>query len=324
MNLVHHRLAAFCVLTMLAAPAWAHSQGLSAADRTAIEGVHDAFRTAWLRNDAEAVMRLLTDDAVIMPHHGVRPRAGSAAIRAFWWPTNSAPAKVVRFEQAADEIGGDGNIAFLRGRSTVEYDWAPQSAVHRFRNMGTTLTLFRRVGRNDWKISHRMWDDPPTEDLGPVGELEGRKEAAATGPAASDQDIARVADEYVAAYEALDAARMGRLLAEDVQFEDPTFRLKETSRAAMMKMVEGAAAGFEGVEIEVRDRIIRPPHAVLHVTFVGKPRAKAGAPAREPIRVRGVTILRVEDGVIRQWTDYFDFRTFAEAMKMRVCSAPGS
>jgi steroid delta-isomerase-like uncharacterized protein len=136
---------------------------------------------------------------------------------------------------------------------------------------------------------------------------------------ASEDEAARVVDEYVAAYEALDAARMGRLLAEDVQFEDPTFRLKETSRAAMMKMVEGAAAGFEKVDVEVHERIIHPPHAVLEITFVGTPRTKTGTPPAQPIRVRGATIFRIEDGLIREWTDYFDFRTFAEAMKLRVC-----
>lgn len=140
-----------------------------------------------------------------------------------------------------------------------------------------------------------------------------------TSSAAADEEVARVADEYVAAYEALDVARMGRLLADDVQFEDPTFRLKETSRAGMMKMVEGAAAGFDEVSLEVHERIIRAPHAVLQVTFVGRRKSKTPEQREEPIRVRGTTILRVEGGLIRQWTDYFDFRTFAEATKMRVC-----
>ncbi len=160
-----------CVLALLAsAPAFvsAHPQGLSSADLAAIRQTCETFRDAWLRNDSAAVMKLMTQDAVIMPHHGVRPRVGAAAIADFWWPKNSPPAKITRFEQSHDEFGGDGDFAFVRGRDTVEYEWAPAAEVRRFRNVGTTLTLLRRLESGEWKISHRMWDDPPTEDLGPV------------------------------------------------------------------------------------------------------------------------------------------------------------
>jgi uncharacterized protein (TIGR02246 family) len=144
----------------------AHPSGLSATDVDAIRRTCEGFRDAWLRNDAAGVMRLLTADVVIMPHHGVRPREGAQAVRAFWWPKGATPATVTRFEHEHDEIGGDGSFAFVRGRATIEYTWAPAQELRLFRNVGTTLTLLRRVESGEWLISHRMWDDPPTEDLG--------------------------------------------------------------------------------------------------------------------------------------------------------------
>ncbi len=35
-----------------------------------------------------------------------------------------------------------------------------------------------------------------------------------------------------------------------------------------------------------------------------------------------MTILGVENGAIKTWSDYFDFRSFAEQMRLPVCRAP--
>ena len=142
--------------------------------------------------------------------------------------------------------------------------------------------------------------------------------AQAAGSSEAER-VGRVAEEYVRAYRAMDPQRMSRILAEDVQFEDPTFRLKHSSRAAVIKMMREAAAGFEDVGLDVSRRIIQPPHAVLEVAFRGRRRASSQGEVNAPIRVRGVTILRIEGDLIRQWTDYFDFRTFAEALEMPIC-----
>ena len=156
-------------LTLLACGlASAHEDTLSAADLTAIKAALERFREGWVRDDADYVMQQFTTDAVIMPHHGVKPRLGAAAIRAFWWPKNSPPASVERFEQRHEEIGGHHDLAYVRGDSIVEYVWGEPGKLRRYRNAGTTLTLLRRSSAGTWKISHRMWDDPPTEDLGPV------------------------------------------------------------------------------------------------------------------------------------------------------------
>ncbi len=159
------RLAAIALLSAASAGASAHDAALSPDEIVAIRATCERFRQGWLDNDAERVMAEMTADAVIMPHHGVKPRVGAAAIRAFWWPKGSPPAKVTRFEQSLEDIAGHAALAYVRGSNTVEYEWGQPGDVKLFRNVGTTLTLLRKVAPGTWKISVRMWDDPPTETV---------------------------------------------------------------------------------------------------------------------------------------------------------------
>lgn len=149
-----------------------------------------------------------------------------------------------------------------------------------------------------------------------------RREAQHPNAGADASEVNRVADEYVSAYRGADWRRMSKLLAEDVAFEDPTFRLKQSNKAGVMKMMQDSEGGFSDISLEVNRRIIAPPYAVLEVAFNGRPRSKEGEPPREFIRARGVTILGVENGSIKTWSDYFDFRSFAEQMRLPVCKAP--
>src|SRR5689334_24481102 len=67
-------LASFTIL--LCAPARALSSECSAAltddDASMVRAVVEAYRAAWLRGDAQGVMKTLTDDAVLLPAHGAR------------------------------------------------------------------------------------------------------------------------------------------------------------------------------------------------------------------------------------------------------------
>jgi limonene-1,2-epoxide hydrolase len=154
----------------------------------------------------------------------------------------------------------------------------------------------------------------------PVAALLGASGCSGVPTSSRDTGVRDVVDEFVRAYRAVDPERMSRVLAEDVQFEDPTFRLRHSSRADVVKMMEQAREAFTEVDYEVRERILCAPHAVLQAAFIGRPRAKSGE-ASERFAIRGATILRIEDGLIRSWTDYYDFRTFAERMQLRVCRA---
>lgn len=114
---------------------------------------------------------------------------------------------------------------------------------------------------------------------------------------------------------------MSKLIAEDLGFEDPTFRLKQSNKAGVVKMIQDAEGAFTDISLEVNRKIVAPPHAVLEVACNGRPRSKQGEPPRDFVRARGVTILGVENGAIMTWSDYFDFRSFAEQMRLPVCKA---
>ena len=59
-----------------------------------IRRLHDTYASAWLADDAEAVMNCFTTDAVLIPHHGVEIVQGEEAIREFFWPPDTTPVSV--------------------------------------------------------------------------------------------------------------------------------------------------------------------------------------------------------------------------------------
>ena len=134
---------------------------ITPADRKAIQAVNDAYRQAWLAGDPEGVRHLFTEDAVLLPHHGVEPVAGMRAISHFWWPADSPPTTVTKLEMTAQEIGGQGDIAYVWGRAEVVWTTGDANAAKKFSNSGTYLSILRRQPDGSWKISHHMWDDPP-------------------------------------------------------------------------------------------------------------------------------------------------------------------
>jgi uncharacterized protein (TIGR02246 family) len=134
-------------------------------DQAAIRAVHQAYRDAWRANDAAAVKRVFTDDAVLLPHHGDPPVIGIRAIEKFWWPPSSPPATVTKFDTTIDETGGSGTIAFVRGRFTLEYSFDDKGVKRTFTNSGTFIELLRKQPGGSWRISHRMWDDPQPREI---------------------------------------------------------------------------------------------------------------------------------------------------------------
>ena len=155
------RLASLTLLVGVLVTTASAKECLLETDRDAIRDVHEAYRTAWLANDGEAVRRNFTEDAVLLPHHGLAPVEGMAAIRQFWWPADAKLTTIIRFEASYDEIGGCGTIGFVRGHSDVEWTVTENGKREKFSNSGTFLTLMRKLPNGAWKITHQMWDDPP-------------------------------------------------------------------------------------------------------------------------------------------------------------------
>jgi ketosteroid isomerase-like protein len=156
---------AICVflVTVVSAGAKDRDVCLSPTDLQAIRNQLEAYRTGWLSNDAQAVQRTFTQDAVLLPPHGLDPVVGMEAIKQFWWPEDAPHTTISRFELTDEETGGCGSFAFIRGRSRVEWTVEDHGKLEKFANAGTFLTLLRKLPDQTWKISHQMWDDPPNQ-----------------------------------------------------------------------------------------------------------------------------------------------------------------
>ncbi len=136
---------------------------VSPTDEAKVRAVLEQYRSAWLANDAEAVLRLFTADAVLLPHHGVEPVVGIEAARAFWFPKGGPPTTITEFALTVDETGGSGDLAFARGHSRLAWVTGEGAAAKRSSNAGTWLTLLGRQPDGSWRITHQMWDDPPAQ-----------------------------------------------------------------------------------------------------------------------------------------------------------------
>ncbi len=132
---------------------------LHGSESEAVQNVIEAYRSAWVANNAEAVMQLFAPDAVLLPHHGDKPVIGVAAIRNFWFPKDAPAVKIIEFESKTAEIGGNGEFAFARGEFDLKFSYIEGGTEQRRSNRGTWIMLFQKR-RGKWLITHRMWDDP--------------------------------------------------------------------------------------------------------------------------------------------------------------------
>ena len=138
---------------------------LSAGDAIAIRAVLERYRASWLSGDNDSVRSSFTHDAVLLPHHGVPPVVGITAINEFWFPSSSTKTTITKFVQTVDEIGGDGILAYVRGRSEVAWTVEDNGKKENWRNAGNFLAIFKKQANGKWLISHLIWNDPPNEKV---------------------------------------------------------------------------------------------------------------------------------------------------------------
>ncbi len=131
---------------------------LAATDTAAIRTLLERYRLGWLANNGEEVRSVFTNDAVLLPHHGVAPVVGMSAIRDFWWPISTTKTTIVKFVLSVDEIGGDDALAYLRGRSEVAWSVEDQGKVQHWHNSGNFMTILRKQphGNGSYRISFGM------------------------------------------------------------------------------------------------------------------------------------------------------------------------
>ena len=73
-------------------------------DEAALRALDQAYANAWMNGDADGVMALFTQDATLVPHHGVAPVKGQDAIRKNWFDPDYAPTVVPESVRQPAEI----------------------------------------------------------------------------------------------------------------------------------------------------------------------------------------------------------------------------
>ena len=131
---------------------------LSADELAAVKKADQAYAGAWRNNDSGLVMAALTDDAVLIPA-GMSPLIGTEAIRLFWWPADSPPTTITGFVLVQHEVGGSGDIGYVRGSLSLDFEYDGDA----YSNRGEYLTILRRQADSTWQISYRMWNDYPQD-----------------------------------------------------------------------------------------------------------------------------------------------------------------
>ena len=136
----------------------ADGEPLSGEDQRAIQANLQSYREAWLRGDAKAVMATLGPNPVLLPS-GQPPIVGEEAIRAFWWPPDSPPGRVVAMELQVEAMSGQAGIAFAWGRGSLTFSYEEDGQEKLFTAASTFLNVLRKGPDGRWKTSCRMWSD---------------------------------------------------------------------------------------------------------------------------------------------------------------------
>ena len=136
---------------------------LTEQDRTAIRSTIEKYRTSWLAGNTEGVMGTFTKDAVLMPAQGSPPVVRREAIREYWWPVRGPTTTIIKLNITYEEIGGECNTAYARGRDEVGWTIEENGTRKMHGNSGTYLNVMTRLPDGSWRISHHMWDVDPSK-----------------------------------------------------------------------------------------------------------------------------------------------------------------
>jgi uncharacterized protein (TIGR02246 family) len=133
----------------------------TSADAAAVEELERAYVDAWTRNDSAAVLATLAPDAVLLPSRN-EPRVGLDSVRSFWFPPDAPPTIVTAYDTRIEEIDGVGDLAYVRGRGDLSFEWTDGGGqLQQRRSQSTFLMIARRGPDGRWKIARRMWSDLP-------------------------------------------------------------------------------------------------------------------------------------------------------------------
>lgn len=147
-----------CAVTIMLLAAVACSDGRSAsttpaADRVAIDQLHERHVQAARQKDVEAFVATVTDDVVLMPPNDPGAR-GTAAVRT-WFGNMFGAYTITGLEFPTTELHIDRDWAVKH----YTYDWtvSPVAAGEPIRDRGNGLYVYRRQADGSWRVAYDIW-----------------------------------------------------------------------------------------------------------------------------------------------------------------------
>lgn len=131
----------------------------------------------------------------------------------------------------------------------------------------------------------------------------------ATGRQRGTPTPADVVQAFFDAYERLDIDAMAAVMAPDMMYEDPTFRLQAKDRADWSRMAEVNRQAITSIDADILATVAADDTLAVEYTLSGGIRAEDGV---RQFKVRCASFFRVRSGLIARSTDYCDYRTFTE------------
>ena len=124
--------------------------------RAAIEQVNALFSEAIARGDAQAIAKLYTEDAILLPERGEMVK-GRQAIGEFWKTAMDDGVKSVTVTTL--DVGGSGDLAHEVGTVllTLQAEGRPPATAS-----AKFVVVWKREA-DGWKIHRDIWNDPRPE-----------------------------------------------------------------------------------------------------------------------------------------------------------------
>ena len=122
--------------------------------KEAIDKARAEITEGWLKNDAEAILNNMTEDAMFLGA-GEHPVKGASAIRE-WLAGFFTQVKFTNLPQSEDrEVIVSGDLAVER--SSYDWKWILVDNNELVNDQGTFMGIWRRQSDGSWKESHIMW-----------------------------------------------------------------------------------------------------------------------------------------------------------------------
>jgi ketosteroid isomerase-like protein len=121
--------------------------------REGVDRGHEAWLNAMTANDPEALGRLSTEDAVLMPPHQ-QPVAGRQGV-IDWFAEVVKQARTVAVDILQREVIIAGDVAIERG--SFAWKIAPVGGSE-FEDRGSFLAIWQRQPDGSWKVARNIWN----------------------------------------------------------------------------------------------------------------------------------------------------------------------